>query len=482
MLSLADRYTRAHRSLCDVDQDHLLDHYDKLEDDQRNDLLEQIESVDWPAVGRMVKTHVRSKPVVKLPSNIEPAPWYPNIPTKALRDKYCQADQLGRQLVSDGKVAVFTVAGGQGTRLGWNGPKGGFPATPIRQTPLFGCFAEFIGKVQEKYSCRMLWYIMTSTMNHEDTRAVFERHEYFGLKPDQVQFFAQEVVPAFKISSGKVLMSGPDSLALSPNGHGGSLKALYTSGALADMQNQGVEQISYTQVDNPLVRVIDPLFIGLHCLDGAQMSSKMVTKANPQERVGVFCLVDGKVTVIEYSDLPVELAEQRLENGELQFGAGSIAIHMIRSDYVESLNRGTESGQFGLPFHRAEKKVSEYDPHAQVLIEPQAPNAVKLEMFVFDALPMCETSIVYQTDRLEEFAPIKNCNGPGVEDCLSTSQILQVERACRWLEAKGVTVPRDGNGHVNAVLEIRASTAVEQSDLDELVLPENIDPGSSVLV
>jgi len=208
----------------------------------------------------------------------------------------------------------------------------------------------------------------------------------------------------------------------------------------------------------------------------------LVTKANPQERVGVFCLVDGKVTVIEYSDLPVELAEQRLENGELRFGAGSIAIHMIRSDYVESLNRGTESGQFGLPLHRAEKKVSGYDPHAQALIEPRVPNAVKLEMFVFDALPMCETSIVYQTDRLEEFAPIKNCNGPGVEDCPETSQVLQIERACRWLEAKGVTVPRDGNGHVNAVLEIRASTAVEQSDLDELALPGHIDPGSSVLV
>ena len=185
------------------------------------------------------------------------------------------------------------------------------------------------------------------------------------------------------------------------------------------MQSRGITQISYFQVDNPIVRCVDPTFIGVHDLDGAQMSSKMLPKAFPKEKLGNFCLIDGKMTVIEYSDLPDELAEQRLADGELRFRAGSIALHAIRVDFVETINKGSGSGGgqdardtgFALPFHRAEKKIPCIDLDTGAPIKPSKPNAVKLETFVFDALPLTSTSIIYETDRLDEFAPIKQAEG-----------------------------------------------------------------------
>jgi len=203
----------------------------------------------------------------------------------------------------------------------------------------------------ERYGREIAFYIMTSPQNDAATREFWEKNNFFGMKASNVMFFAQEQMPAFSFD-GKVLLQAKDSLALSPNGHGGSLMALWKSGAISDMKSRGVTQISYFQVDNPIVRCVDPLFIGLHDLDGAQMSSKMLTKAFPKERVGNLCLIDGKMSVIEYSDLSDELAEQRLPSGELRFRAGSIALHAIRVDFVEEVNKGG----FGLPFHRAEKE------------------------------------------------------------------------------------------------------------------------------
>ncbi|NJL31330.1 MAG: hypothetical protein HC898_06695 [Phycisphaerales bacterium] len=287
-----------------------------------------------------------------------------------------------------------------GTRLGWHGPKGTYPATPIRKLPLFGCFAEYINNMQRRCGVTIPWYIMTSPINDADTRKFFKDNRYFGLDPSAVFIFPQAMMPAVDIKTGKVLLETVDSMALSPNGHGGSLKALYTSGAIADMKKRGIQHISYTQVDNPIVRVLDPIFIGLHDIDGAQMSSKMLPKREPLEKLGNFCVVDGKLTVIEYSDLPDALAHERLLNGQLRFLAGSIAIHLLMVDFVASLNE--QVGGFALPFHRAEKKVPYLDGASGQQIKPDKSNAVKLETFVFDALPMCSKSIIYETDRADE--------------------------------------------------------------------------------
>ena len=482
--TITERYEVARRTLADVNQVHVLHFYDRLDESQRERLLEQVAEVDWPEVARLVESHVRRKPEFKLPENLEPAPWYPYDPPRGQKDKYKKARKHGEKLVRDGRVAAFTVAGGQGTRLGWDGPKGTFPATAIRKDSLLQSMAEYIRKTQKKYKAVVPWYIMTSPINDGPTRAFFDEHGYFGLDPANVKMFPQGMMPAIDADTGKVLLESPDTIAMSPNGHGGSLKALYTSGAIEDMKDRGIEQISYTQVDNPIVRIIDPQFLGLHALDQCQMSSKMLPKAYPKEKLGNFCLVDGKMTVIEYSDLPDEYAEQRTDDGELRFKAGSIAIHAIRVDFVESLN--TSADGFGLPYHRADKKVEHIDIETEKLVKPEANNAVKLETFVFDALPLTNRSIIYETDRTDEFAPIKNADAkpgePPAVDCPATSRRIQTERAARWLEGFGVTVPRDDDGAAQAVIEITHLTAIEPTDLKTIDLPDTIVAGTEVLL
>lgn len=483
---LSARYENARRTLAQAKQEHVLTFYETLDPSRRAELLDQVEAQDWRRLAELVETHIKREPELHLPKSIEPAPYYPADPRARagadLRDDYEKARHHGEELIRGGKVAAFTVAGGQGTRLGWDAPKGTFPATPIKGKPLFQVFAESILKTRRKYNAQVPWYIMTSPANDGATRAFFADHNYFGLHRDGVTFFKQGTVPSFSLD-GKALLDTPWRLATNPDGHGGSLRALHAGGALADMKSRGVEQISYFQVDNPLVRCVDPLFIGLHALDGAQMSSKMVLKAQPDEKVGNFALLDGRIGVIEYSDLPEELEQARNPDGTPRFNAGSIAIHMLAVEFVERLNDGT----FAMPYHRAVKKVPHIDLETGQRVEPDSPNAVKLEMFVFDALQFCERSIVLETIREEEFAPIKNAEGA---DSPRTSMQLQSDRAARWLEAAGVSVPRStpgasggGDGRYNATIELSPLTAVDPLDLHDIpVLPPRIPPGAEVVL
>jgi UDP-N-acetylglucosamine/UDP-N-acetylgalactosamine diphosphorylase len=278
-----------------------------------------------------------------------------------------------------------------------------------------------------------------------------------------VVFFTQATMPAINFN-GHLLLAAKDQIARSPDGHGGSLPALRRSGALDDMARRGVEIVSYFQVDNPLVHCIDPLFIGLHDLQEAEMSSKCVPKRHPLEPLGNFCLIDGKVTVIEYSDMPEQLARATTDDGRLRFAAGSIAIHLLSRGFIERLTAG---GDCALPYHRAEKAVPFVDEAGSV-VRPEAPNAVKLEMFVFDAMPLAEKVVILETERSEEFSPIKNAEG---QDSPATSLHDQVRRAATWLEDAGISVPRDADGQVAAAIEISPLLA----DGAEL-LKERIDP------
>ncbi|MEM1212311.1 MAG: UDPGP type 1 family protein [Planctomycetota bacterium] len=461
---LADRFAAAQSTLDAIGQAQVLRYYDTLDDAGKDQLLTQIEGIDWDELARLIESHVKQQPTIPLPEVIEPAPTYPASPTADLEAKYTEAHALGEQLIRDGQVAAFCVAGGQGTRLGWDGPKGTFPGTPLREAPLFQVFAEYLLGIKAKYGTDVPLYLMTSDVNDADTRAFFEQNHHFGLDPANVMIFPQAMMPAMDMTTGDVLLADPASMALSPNGHGGSLKALHTSGAIADMKTRGITQVSYIQVDNPLVRVVDPLFIGLHALDHAQMSSKMIPKAGPLEKVGNFCLADGKVTVIEYSNLPDALALSTNDDGSLKFNAGSIAIHVIAVDFVEQLN----AQGFGLPWNRAEKKVPHLDADGNP-VKPTEPNAVKLETFVFDALPLCDTSIVYETLREDEFGPVKNASGDGVKDSPDTSKQLQSDRAAKWLTAAGVTVAP------GTTCEISQALAVSPDDLKQHDLPDSIE-------
>ncbi|MCL5945790.1 MAG: UDPGP type 1 family protein [Planctomycetes bacterium] len=441
-----------------VGQQHVFAFYHQLNTPQQAELDRQVAALDWTLVAELIRTVVLHPQPFKLPDHIEPAPYFLHTPRDAtMREKYRLARTRGEELLRKNKIAAFVVAGGQGSRLGWNGPKGTFPATAVKNKPLFQCFAEYLRAMELRFKAVIPFYIMTSTANHRATVDFWAKSNFFGLPSDQIMFFPQGMLPAVSLD-GKVLLETPGTLALSPNGHGGSLLALHKSGALADMQRRGITHISYFQVDNPIVRCVDPLFIGLHDMEQADMSSKILPKLSSQEKLGNMCLVDGKMTVIEYSDFPDTLAEQRTADGALRFRAGSIALHAIRCEFVQRLNaRG-----FALPYHRAEKKVPCVDIVTGKIWKPEKSNAIKMETFVFDALPLADRSMVYETDRLDEFAPIKNAEGV---DSIASSRQITTLRNSRWLEAAGVKVPRQPDGAPDCTIEIAASFALYPEDI-----------------
>lgn len=453
--------TTAQQLLGSIGQTVLADHLGRAAPEAQQALLGQLRQLDLPLVKELVQTMVLNKPPLHLPHDIRPVEAYPRVPGEAQRELYEKAEARGRELLRAGKVGAFLVAGGQGTRLGYDGPKGEFPVTPIRNKPLFRVFAEQLLAHSRDAGKVVPWYIMTSDANDARTRAFFEENKYFGYQKADVLFFRQGMMPAFGFD-GQMLLSSPDSLALSPDGHGGSLRAIQKSGALADMQARGVEHLSYFQVDNPLVHCIDPLFIGLHELTGSEMSSKTIAKAGPLEKVGNFAIADGKLQVIEYSDLPESLATQTNADGSLKFNAGSIAIHVIRVSFIDRLTRG---GKLQLPWHRAEKKVPYLAASGQI-VKPEQPNAVKLEQFVFDAIPLANNPIVYTTDRAEEFSPVKNADGV---DSPATSRRDQVRRGARWLSEAGVAVPyRDGEPDCTIEISSLFATSAAQLKLRKL--------------
>ncbi len=450
------------------DQEHLLAFWDQLDPPQRQNLARQIEAIDFEHLGQLVREHVHGHSELEIPlDKLQPPEVQPaRAETDEQKVRAEKARQRGGDLIADGKVCAFVVAGGQGTRLGYEGPKGCFEATPVMRKSLFQVFAEQILAACRRYDAKIPWYVMTSPTNDVATQAFFRQNDFFGLDPDDVFFLVQGTMPAIRFD-GRLLLAAKDALALSPDGHGGSLLALARSGALDDMQRRGIEQISYFQVDNPLVHCIDPLFVGLHDQAGAEMSAKALPKRDPLEKLGNFCVIDGDVHVIEYSDMPEDLARQTTDDGRLRFSAGSIAIHMIAVDFARRL---TASGRLDLPFHRAEKKVPFVNPHGQ-LVEPDAPNAVKLEMFVFDAMPKAANPVILETRRSEEFSPIKNAEG---QDSPATSLHDQIRRAAAWLEAAGVQIPRDADGQIAAAIEISPLLAGSAEELAEKIDPEKI--------
>ncbi len=468
------RYEKCLAALEPRGQAHVLRWWDELSAADREQLVTELESIPWDVLDPIISTHVLAKPQATALDRLSPAPVYPGVATPGNEKLYESATRRGRELIAAGKVAAFTVAGGQGTRLGIDGPKGAVVVTPVGERTLFQIFAETIKAVRNRYAAKIPWYIMTSPANHDQTLDFLEEHEFFGLPGEDVIAFSQGMLPAFDFQ-GRLLLDAKHRLALAPDGHGGSLKALVTGGATKDMRARGIEIISYFQVDNPLVKPIDPLFIGLHADTGSQMSTKIARKADDLERVGNVCVHDGRVIVVEYTEFPEVCAHARNEDGGRRFDAGNLAIHLLNVDFVEQLGGRT----FQLPFRRAEKAVAYLD-EAEQRIQPNGPNAVKLETFVFDALPLAESPLVLEVNRAEEFSPVKNARGV---DSLESSRRDQTARACRWLDAAGVTVPRTKDGTPDVTLAISPLFALDAEDVAAKVdrLPQ-LKPGDAIYI
>jgi len=450
--------------------------FDSLTPEQQETFLEQASTIDLDEVQHLVDTlvlHPGSHSVPD-PAEILPAPYIPVPGQGGDEEEWRRAREAGEEAVRAGRVAAFVVAGGQGTRLGYEGPKGTFPVTPVAGKSLFQVFAEKIRAASERYGVAIPWFILTSKLNHEDTRSFFEDHQYFGLPKEDVHFLIQGLMPAVD-PQGNILLADKHEIALSPDGHGGSLRALVRSGSVEVMKERGIDLISYFQVDNPLVHCIDPAFLGFHLLHKSELSSKACLKAYAEEKVGVFVERAGQVQVLEYSDLPEELALAHDETGGLKYRAGSIAIHVFSRDLVDRLGSSSEQGP-SLPFHRASKKVPTVDEEGNS-VNPADPNGIKFEAFVFDAIPFARNPIVVQTLRENDFSPVKNAEG---KDSPQTARDDQLRQFARWARAAGLDVPVDDTGLPAFEFEIGPVYADTQAAFVERARssPPQLKPGT----
>ncbi|MGQ0551958.1 MAG: UTP--glucose-1-phosphate uridylyltransferase [Planctomycetota bacterium] len=429
--SLSDQRRAARTLLAAHGQEHVLRFCDQLSPAAEEAFLEQLLAQDLPRLTRLIQQVLQPTPA-HATARIEPPEliaWGEG--AEELR-RDATARQAGEEALAAGHVAAFLVAGGQGTRLGYDGPKGRYPVGPITQRSLFAYHAQRILATSRRYGHAAPLYVLTSASNHESTVGAFEEAEHFGLDPQDVHFLVQGMLPAID-RAGKLLLAHAGSLALSPDGHGGALRALARGGALEDMERRGIREIFSFQVDNPLCRVLDPVFIGHHVQARAEMSTKVVAKRDAAEKVGVLARLNGRLGVVEYSDLDPALAAARQPDGQLLYRAGNIAIHLLRLDFVRRLTSGT----LELPVHRADKAVPCLDAEGQ-LVRPSAPNAIKMEQFLFDALPLAAHSITQEVARRDEFAPVKNAEGV---DSPESARAALSDQARRWMAAAGLALP-----------------------------------------
>lgn len=419
-------------------------------------LADQVADLDLDLVGELIDTFVNGDQTDKPLGEVTEADTIPLPSDDASLATESDARVAGEALLTAGKVAAFLLAGGQGSRLGFDGPKGDYPYAPITGRTLFAQHAAKIAAVRARYGCDLPWYIMTSPQNDADTKASFAAADHFGLDPESITFVVQGTLPAVDATTGALLRATPDSLALAADGHGGLFSALRKSGSLEEMAAAGITTIFSFQVDNPKVRMCRPEFLGYHQLAGAEMSNTAVRKESPEEKMGLVAKIDGTTAMVEYTDLPDELAQMRNDDGSLTYWAGSIAVHCIDVAFALRLTEG----RLQLPFHRAHKKITHLDVSGNV-VTPAEPNAIKFEAFLFDALPMASATTTMEALRDDEFAPIKNGEGSNSPE---SARVLMNEMYKRWFEAAGVTIPAGADG--NPVdLEIDPRFALDANEL-----------------
>lgn len=438
-------------------QEHILTYLKCMSTGEQQSLLEDAERIDLHQIAGLFGSYRASLQQGHEQKVFEAAEVLALPSTDVFAAERGRLTGLGEDMLRQGRVAIFLVAGGQGTRLGYNGPKGCFPVSPVKQKSLFQLYAESIMALRRRYGAALPWYIMTSQENNTATCAFFKEHRFFGLNEDTVQFIIQKENPSLDLD-GRLIVSPDKKIFKNPNGHGGSLYALKDSGALAQMAALGIDEIFYFQVDNPLAKIADPLFIGAHVENRAQMSTKVVRKVDPGEKVGIIGRVNGRLGCIEYSELsPAEIGE-RLPDGRLRFSSANMAIHMLSRGFVEKL---TSDPNFRLPFHIAVKDIESL---AGDLTTVKKIKGIKFEMFIFDALAFAERSVTLEVPREEEFSPVKNSEGA---DSPATAKAALIKQHRSWLQGTGrlPAVPDD------LVIEISPLYALDAAEFAEKFTP-----------
>jgi UDP-N-acetylglucosamine/UDP-N-acetylgalactosamine diphosphorylase len=476
-------------------QEHLLTFWPELSGAQREQLVADLRSVDFDLVASLFRHgetvqdwaalagRAESPPAVRLASTPAAAGRIAIRPTNDAR----RANDAGAEAIPH--VAVLLVAGGQGTRLGFDHPKGMYPIGPLSGKSLFQILFEKILATGRRHGVRIPVFVMTSPATHDETAAYLEQHQRFGLAAHDVMLFCQGTMPAVDAATGRLLLAEKHRLALSPDGTGGIVAAMQRHGVLTRMRQRGVRHVFYMQVDNPLVSVCDPEFVGEHLLAGSEMSTQVVSKHSPLEPLGNVVSIDGKLHILEYSDLSraarqhPEIAERRQPDGTSIFWAGNLGIHVIESAFLE---RVAESSGFRvqgseatsprlagsitslnpepfhlIPFHIAKKKVPHIDLATGQAVSPARENAIKFERFVFDMLPAAEPAIVVEVDRRLHFAPLKNAHG-AAKDTPEAVQAQMIDVHRQWLRDAGARLGENVRIEISPLWALDAAQACDR--------------------
>lgn len=450
------------QTLNSFNQLHLVQFWDSLTAEQQQQLANQIRSIDFELIQTTLRKGLEqtdSEPqanradAAKAPASVVRQPS-----SDADSAEWKRAAQLGEQLLKEGQVGVITVAGGQGSRLGFEHPKGLYPIGPISERSLFQIFAEQILARNRRHETSILWMIMTSDATHSETVQFFQTQNFFGLNPNRVVFFQQGCMPAVDASTGKVLLESTSAVCLSPDGHGGLVSGLSNAGLLNRMKDEGIQHVFYHQVDNPTVILCDPAFTGFHADHQSSLSTNVVRKASPTERMGVLVEVDGQTQIIEYSELTPTQAAKEDETGQWIFWAGNTAIHMFSRQFLETL---AEEG-CRLPLHLAKKRVACIDENGK----PAPPvgsselNGIKFERFIFDALPLAPKTLIVEGNRDREFNPVKNGQGA---DSPATARSALSRIGRQWLKTAGFDLADE------TPVEISPLIALDSDELSDAI-------------
>jgi UDP-N-acetylglucosamine/UDP-N-acetylgalactosamine diphosphorylase len=442
--------------LRDHDQQHLIEWLGELEEEERERLEAQLAGIDF---GRLEDfQHLLDTPPTAVsfgdvePARIERLPLTPED-----QEQEEKVEEIGRDVLRADRVAALTVAGGQGTRLRYEHAKGMYPISPIKEKSLFQMFAEQILAARRRYGCSMPWLIMTGPTNDQETREFFADNDFFGLGGDSVHFFIQGANPIID-PDGRLLLAERDRLLMGPDGHGGTLDALARHGLLQMLREGGWDLVSYFQVDNPLVTVADPRYLGHHVRRDADFSCKVVPKRDPEEGLGIAVRKGGQPAIIEYIDVPEEIAAQRRPSGELRYRYGSIAIHIFGVPFAERV-AGTEQG---LPWHVAKKQYEIYEPGDGKELSPPE-HCHKFERFIFDSLKFADECAFVEVRRNAEFAPVKNAEG---EDSPATARRLLQRYWMEWV-MKASALEETPQEFSEPIIEISPLFAADAAELEE---------------
>ena len=395
-----DKTKDAIEMLKTYNQDHIIRLLDKLEGEKKQELIDQIMKIDFNQIHELYEN---TKKEIEIKENkIESIKYVDK--SKLTKEEKENLDRLGENIIKKGEYAVVTMAGGQGTRLGHTGPKGTFKLDVYGKGKyLFEILTENLKEANKKYGVSIFWYIMTSKENNEETVNFLEKHKYFGYPKDKVKIFTQSELPLVDVN-GKLLIDKNYKIKEASDGNGGTYSSLRASGCLAEMKENGIKWVFIGSVDNALLKMVDVTLLGLAIEKNVQIASKSVVKANPHEKVGVFCKMNGHPKVIEYTELPEKMAEEVDENGELKFGESHIMCNLYTIEAIERVSKEP------LIYHSAFKKNSYIDENGKEVI-PTEPNSFKFESFIFDAFEIFDDIAILRGKREDDFAPVKNKDG-----------------------------------------------------------------------